>query len=260
MQDNRGRRVVLNLIALVAFVGAWKGYPTVSGVPPHLVPPPEAILRAIIRYIAIGELQRHLFVTLQEIAYGTLIGGSAGLVLGYMVSKSTVLERLLVPSLLVAQTAPKISLAPLMLLWFGLGLASKVVLVALVAFFPIMVQTVLGIRSVERDTRYLLQLLRVSRLRAFWSVEVPSSLPHILLGMRVTSTQVVVGAVVGELIGAKAGLGYLLILGNETYDSTLVLTAVLILSLVGLVCYQGVVLLERRLLYWHESQHQQPVA
>lgn len=259
MRNIRGRQILLNLAALVAFIGAWKGFIVFGGVPPHLVPPPEAIVGAIIRYLAMGELQRHLMVTLEEIAYGTLIGVAAGLVLGYLVAKSAALERLLVPPLLVAQTAPKISLAPLLLLWFGLGLTPKVVLVALVAFFPVMVQTVRGIRSIGRELRYLLKLLRVNPLRALWEVEMPASLPYILLGLRVASTQVVVGAVVGELIGAKAGLGYLLTLGNETYDSTMVLTAVLVLSLVGLICYQGVVLLERRLLYWHESQHRQPV-
>lgn len=257
MDNSLARRLTLNLIALVAVVGAWKGYTVISGVPAHLVPPPEDILMALIRYTQMGELQRHLAVTLQEIGWGTLYGGVAGLLLGYLVAKSPTLERLLMPPLLVAQTAPKISLAPLLLLWFGLGLTSKVVLVGLVAFFPIMIQTVLGIRSIDQNTRYLMQLLRVGRLRRFWSVEAPAALPFILLGLRITSTQVVVGAVVGELIGAKAGLGYLLTLGNETYDSTLVITAVFVLSLIGLVLYQGVVLLERRLLYWHESQSQQ---
>lgn len=254
METSTVHRLALNLIALVAFVGLWKGYTVVSGVPAHLVPPPEAILKSFIHYVQMGELQRHLAVTLTELAYGTLYGGGAGLVLGYLVAKSPPLERMLLPPLLVAQTAPKISLAPLLLLWFGLGISSKVVLVALVAFFPVMIQTILGIRSIDQNTRYLLKLLRVSRLRTFWSVEVPAAMPYLFLGLRVMSTQIVVGAVVGELIGAKAGLGYLLILGNETYDSAMVITAVFVLSLIGVILYQVVVLLEKRLLFWHESQ------
>lgn len=259
MQASPVRRLTLNLIALVAFLGLWKGYTVVSGVPAHLVPPPEAILKAFVRYVQMGELQRHLVVTLGELAYGTLCGGGAGLVLGYLVAKSPTLERVLVPPLLVAQTAPKISLAPLLLLWFGLGIASKVVLVALVAFFPIMIQTILGIRSIDQNTRHLLKLLRVSQLRTFWSVEVPAAMPSLFLGLRVMSTQIVVGAVVGELIGAKAGLGYLLVLGNETYDSTMVITAVLVLSLIGVLLYQAFVLLEKRFLFWHDSQSRQPI-
>jgi NitT/TauT family transport system permease protein len=139
-------------------------------------------------------------------------------------------------------------------LWFGLGATSKIALVILVVFFPIMVNTIVGIRSVESNMQDLLNILKANRWQRFWTVEIPYSLPSIMSGVKVSTTYAITGAVIGEMIGAKAGLGYLVILGSETFDINLILTAVLLLSVIGLVLYLLTNLLEKRLLRWHESQ------
>jgi NitT/TauT family transport system permease protein len=201
-----------------------------------------------------GDMGTHIGITLYEIFIGFLIGCVLGLLFGYLLAKSVLLERLFTPYIVLVQIAPKISIAPLFLLWFGLGATSKIALVILVVFFPIMVNTIVGIRSVESNMQDLLNILKANRWQRFWTVEIPYSLPSIMSGVKVSTTYAITGAVIGEMIGAKAGLGYLVILGSETFDINLILTAVLLLSVIGLVLYLLTNLLEKRLLRWHESQ------
>jgi NitT/TauT family transport system permease protein len=249
-----GRKSLLVLATLLVFIGLWQAYVSVFHIPVQILPSPLLFLSKFLKIMAMSDMGTHIGITLYEIFIGFLIGCVLGLLFGYLLAKSVLLERLFTPYIVLVQIAPKISIAPLFLLWFGLGATSKIALVVLVVFFPIMVNTIVGIRSVESNMQDLLHILKANRWQRFWTVEIPYSLPSIMSGVKVSTTYAITGAVIGEMIGAKAGLGYLVILGSETYDINLILTAVLLLSVIGLVLYLLSNLLEKRLLRWHESQ------
>ena len=194
---------------------------------------PDAIASRFVFLARSAELAEHIRVTLSEIAIGFGIGGLLGVALGWMFVHVPRLGRLLSPLILLLQTAPKIAIAPLLLLWLGLDMGPKVTLIAIVTFFPVMAGAMAGFSSVEKSYHDLAQLLRLSRWQRFRRLELPFSLPPIFAGLRIASTQAVTAAVVGELIGATYGLGYLLSLGQENGDASVVIVAILILSTIG---------------------------
>lgn len=248
------RKTAITVSTLIIFILMWQAYVSLSGVAAHILPGPRLFLSKFIDILMMNNIGQHIGTTLYEIAVGFLIGCAAGLFFGYLLAKSELMERLITPYIVLAQITPKISIAPLFILWFGLGATSKIALVILVVFFPIMVNTIIGIRSVESNMKDLLHVLRANPWQRFFTVEIPYSLPSIMSGIKVSTTYAITGAVIGEMIGAKAGLGYLVILGSETYDINLILTAVLLLSLMGLVLYLLCDYAEKKLLHWHESQ------
>jgi NitT/TauT family transport system permease protein len=251
---NRIRKVSLAIITFAALMLIWQAYVTFFKVPEHLLPGPIVLLQSLVSLFTSGVIISHIGITLYEIFIGFVIGTVLGILFGYILAKNPTLERLLTPYVVLLQTIPKISLAPLFILWFGLGATSKIALVILVVFFPIMVNCIVGVRSVEKDMQNLLTILKASAWQKFISVEVPFSLPFIMSGIKVGTTYAITGAVIGELIGAKGGLGYLVTLGSETYDIKMIMSSVLILSIIGLILYLLVSYIEKKALHWHESQ------
>jgi len=245
---------MLVLVTLVVFIALWQAYVSIFNVPKQIMPDPISFASKFIQILSVDGFGAHIGITLYEIFVGFVIGCVLGLVFGYLLSKSVLLERLFTPYIVLVQIAPKISIAPLFVLWFGLEATSKIALVILVVFFPIMVNTIIGIRSVEKNMQDLLHILKANRWQRFMSVEIPYSLPSIMSGVKVSTTYAITGAVIGEMIGAKSGLGYLVIMGSETYDINLILTAVILLSVIGMALYLLCNYLERKLLSWHESQ------
>ena len=204
----------------------------------------------MVKLFVSGDVMKHIRVTMEEILVGTVIGIVIGLVLGYIMAKIRFIERLIMPFVIIIQTAPKISLAPLFILWMGLGIESKAALVILVVSFPIMINEVSAIRSIEDNVYNLMKVLKASKWQTFCKIEVPYSIEMMLSGIKLALTQAMTGAVIGEMIGAKAGLGYLLTLGSETYDIKMILNAVILLSVIGLALYLISELIERKALYW----------
>ncbi|MEW9097014.1 MAG: ABC transporter permease [Clostridiaceae bacterium] len=253
MLSSKQRKIILPIIMFPIIIIIWKLYIRLFNVPPYLLPQPEDLMKSTIDYLVNGDMISHINTTLKEVFVGVAIGIVIGLVLGYIVAKSKFIERFIMPFVLIIQTAPKISLAPLFILWFGLGLQSKIALVVLVVSFPIMINEVVAIRSIDTNVFNLMKVLNASRWQKFIYIELPYSMQAILSGIKVALTQAMVGAVIGEMIGAKSGLGYLLTLGNETYDINLVLSSIFILSLIGLILYLVAGLIEKRLLSWKEE-------
>lgn len=249
-----GRKILLTVVTFILFIAVWQLYVSLSQVPEHVLPGPYLFANEFINILITVDILNHIGITLYEIAVGFFIGAALGLVVGYVLAKNTLLERLFTPYIVLAQTAPKISIAPLFLLWFGLGASSKIALVILVVFFPIMVNFIVGLRSVDKNMTDLLSILDTNRWQRFFSVELPFSMPAIMSGAKAATTYAITGAVIGELIGAKSGLGYLVILGSESYDIDLMLASVLLLSVIGMTLYLLVDFLEKKLLFWHESQ------
>ena len=244
------RKIILPVLFLPLFLLVWELYIRIFHVPAYLLPGPVELGRSMVKLFQTGEVVKHITVTMEEILVGTAAGIVIGLVLGYVMAKLHFIERLVMPFVIIVQTAPKISLAPLFILWMGLGIESKAALVILVVSFPIMINEVSAIRSIEENVYNLMKILKASRWQTYCKIEVPYSVEMMLSGIKLALTQAMTGAVIGEMIGAKAGLGYLLTLGSETYDIKLILNAVILLSVIGLALYLVSEFIERKALYW----------
>jgi NitT/TauT family transport system permease protein len=234
--------------ALVVFVVVWQVVVIVSGFPPYILPPPGAVASRFVTAWTQGTIQPHLIATLQEVALGFAVGAGSAVVIGYALARSALVERLLSPYLVAAQATPILALSPLIALWFGPGLVGKVVICALIVFFPVAVATMVGIRAVDARLLELGRSLRATRRQVLTTLEIPAALPSILGGMRVGVTLAVVGAIVGEWAGADRGLGVLINLARGSlFDIPLMFATLLTIALVGIVLYLVVVLIERRL-------------
>lgn len=236
------------LAAFAVFVVVWKGAVVVTGLRPFILPPPETVAGRFVGAWTDGTIPSHLGVTLLEVALGFIVGAGLAVFVGYALARSALVERLLSPYLVAAQATPILALAPLMALWFGSGLLSKVVICALIVFFPVAVATMVGIRSVDAGLLELGRSLRATRRQVLTTLEIPAALPSILGGIRVGVTLAVVGAIVGEWAGAERGLGVLINLARGSlFDTPLMFATLLTIALLGIVLYGAVVLLERRL-------------
>ena len=238
----------LPVVAVFAvFLLGWKATVVVSGLPPYILPPPESVAGRFITAWTDGTIAPHLATTLLEVALGFVVGAGLALVVGYALARSAIVERVLSPYLVAAQATPILALAPLLALWFGPGLLGKVVICALIVFFPVAVATMVGIRSVDARLLELGRSLRATRRQVLATLEIPAALPSILGGLRVGVTLAVVGAIVGEWAGADRGLGVLINLARGSlFDTPLMFATLLTIALVGIVLYLIVVAFERR--------------
>lgn len=234
--------------ALAAFLIAWKLVVVVGAFQPFILPPPETVAVRFLVAVVDGTILPHLATTMVEVAFGLTFGAGSALVVGYVLARSGLVERLLSPYLVAAQATPILALAPLLVLWFGTGLLSKVVICSLIVFFPVAIATMVGIRSVDAGLLELGRSLRATRGQILTTLEIPAALPSILGGLRVGATLAVVGAIVGEWAGADRGLGVLINLARGSlFDIPLMFATLLTIALLGIALYVAVVLLERRL-------------
>lgn len=206
-----------------------------------------------IKAISDGSLLRHLLITLFEVIMGLLIGAGSATVIGYILAKSPAAERFLSPYLVASQAIPLVAVAPLLIIWFGPGLFSKILICSLIVFFPILINTIVGIRAVPSTLRDLMGSLHASRGQILRMLEIPAALPVFLAGLRVGATLSVIGAVVGEFVGSDRGLGFLINIGRGQYDTALVFAAIFTLIALALALYYAVVLFEKRFLKWNQA-------
>jgi NitT/TauT family transport system permease protein len=234
--------------ALVVFLLFWQAVVIVSGFPPFILPPPATVIGRLVTAWTQGTIQPHLGATLVGVVLGFAVGAGSALVVGYALARSALVVRLLSPYLVAAQATPILALAPLIALWFGPGLAGKVIICSLIVFFPVAVATMVGIRAVDAGLLELGRSLRATRRQILTTLEIPAALPSILGGMRVGVTLAVVGAIVAEWAGAERGLGVLINLARGSlFDIPLMFATLVTIALVGIVLYVAVVLVERRL-------------
>jgi NitT/TauT family transport system permease protein len=234
--------------AFVAFVLAWKVIVVVTGLPPFILPAPETVGQRFVEAWLDGTVWPHFVTTMVEIAIGFTVGTALGLVAGYGLARSDLFARLASPYLVAAQAVPILVLAPLLVVWFGSGLLSKVVICSLIVFFPVAIATMVGIRSVDARLLELGRSLRATPRQILTTLEVPAALPSIFGGLRVGVTLAVVGAFVGELAGANSGLAVLINLARGSlFDTPLVFATILTIALVGIALYLIVVAFERKL-------------
>jgi NitT/TauT family transport system permease protein len=243
----------LGLISILAGIFAWHLVTRYSGIPNFILPSPLSVWARFRQALGDGSLIYHTGITLVEILLGLLAGTIFATFVGYILAKSRSLERILSPYLVASQAIPIVAIAPLLVIWLGDGILSKVVICALIVFFPVLVNTIVGVRAVPVALYDLMNSLHASRAQILWKVEVPASLPVFLGGLRVGATLSVIGAIVGELVDAEEGLGFLLQLGDFQYDTPMVFVAVFTLIGLALMLYGMVTLLEKRFLKWQNT-------
>ena len=254
IQRRRPRRLAwLAPASLAAGLLAWEGLSRLAGLPSFILPPPSAVGRRFLELASDGSLWRHTLVTLLEILAGLAVGVTVAFVLGYLVAKSRSLERVLEPYIVASQSIPVVAIAPLLIIWFGAGTLSKVMISALIVFFPVLVNTVVGVRSVPADLHDLMRSLRATRWQIFAKLDVPASLPVLFGGLKIGATLAVIGAVVGEFVAADQGLGFLITLNRGLYDTAGVFVAVFLLIGLAMLMYSAVSYVERRTLRWRNG-------
>jgi NitT/TauT family transport system permease protein len=247
------RQHLLVPVVVALGIGLWAGLVRWQAYPPFLLPGPEVVWRKFLTVLADGTLARHAWVTLVEISLGLVLGLSSAVALGYVLGKNQAIERLVAPYIVASQSVPIVAIAPLLIIWLGSGLASKVLICALITFFPTLISTIVGIRSVDVDLLDLMRSLRATRWQIFILLELPSALPVLFGGLKLSVILAVVGAVVGEFSGADVGLGFLINLARGVLDTPLMFVAVFSLVAIAQSLYLIISLLERTALRWRSA-------
>lgn len=240
------------LALLVALAVIWEVWVSVRDTPAWYLPAPSRILRTV--WEERSSLLENGWVTLQEVLAGLLVAIIAGVTMAVAIHASRLIERAAYPLVIASQAIPIVALAPLLLIWFGHGLAPKVIMTALIAFFPITVATTDGLRSADRETLDLLRSMGAHRAQRFFIVQVPSAMPAFFSGLKVAVSVAVIGAVIGEFVGSNEGLGHAIVLANATLRTDLVFACVLLLSVMAIALFALVVLLERLAMPWRRFQ------
>lgn len=234
---------------------AWDLIARFGGLPRFILPSPLDVWVRFLKALSDGSLFVHAGVTLLEITLGLICGVLLATVLGYLVARSRTLERALSPYLVASQAVPLVAIAPLLVIWFGPGVFSKVLICALIVFFPVLVNTVVGVRAVPPALHDLMRSYHAAPRDILVKLEVPAALPVFLGGLRIGATLSVIGAVVGELVGADSGLGFLINVGRGQYDTALVFVALFTLVVLALMLYGIVILVEGKFLIWQENSN-----
>lgn len=237
----------------VVVMAVWEFGVKIFGVEDFVLPPPSQIFEKLVEQLQSALFWRHLLVTSEEALLGFAIGVATALVLGTAISQVSLLEKTLMPYVVMFQTVPKVALAPLFVVWFGFGLTSKVVMAAVISFFPMLINVIEGLRSAEADRIQMLTVFGASRTQIFRMVRLPSATPFIFAGLDIGIVFAILGAVVGEFIGAQEGLGYLLLQTNYNFDIAGMFAVLVVLSLMGLIAHTLIRLLQRKVAFWAEE-------
>lgn len=247
------RRRTLIALCFIAVMACWHIAVTAFEVSPLIFPGPAAVVRALYQLVASGEIWPHLGVTLYEILAGFALGALAGFILGALIGQSALLEAVLYPYVVAFQTVPKVAIAPLFVLWFGFDTTSKVVITATIVFFPVLANTIVGLRSAPRDQIDLMRAFTASGWHVFRMVRLPHALPYVFAGLDIGIVLAVIGAIVGEFVGAQAGLGYLILQRNFSMDAAGMFAILIVLSLIGIVLHAVVKTVAKFVIFWADT-------
>jgi len=232
------------------FLLAWQFLPPALGVPSYIIPTVTDLAREFGRMVQRENLATHVFSTVTVATAGFVIGSLLGAAMGYVLGMSVFIEKVLSPYILGLQIAPKVAFAPLFIMWLGYNAWPKLIVTILVVFFPILVNVLQSMKTVDRDLINLARAYSMGRLQIFWKIEVPASMPALMAGLRIGATLAVIGVTVGELVGGNTGLGYLITFGEGQANTAMVFNAIVLLTLVGIVLYAAVAMIEARVLHY----------
>jgi NitT/TauT family transport system permease protein len=232
------------------FLLAWQFLPPALGVPSYIIPTVTDLAREFGRMVQRENLLVHVLSTVTIATAGFVIGSFLGAAMGYVLGMSVFIEKVLSPYILGLQIAPKVAFAPLFIMWLGYNAWPKLLVTILVVFFPILVNVLQSMKTVDRDLINLARAYSMSRLQIFWKIEVPASMPALMAGLRIGATLAVIGVTVGELVGGNTGLGYLITFGEGQANTAMVFNAIVLLTLIGIVLYGVVAMIETRVLHY----------
>ena len=245
--------VLYPLITLAAIILVWHASVTVLDVPSFVLPPPLDVARAMVRGFTTGVIWGHLWYTTLEVVIGYVLGSVLALVLGALLAESRTFERFVYPIILGLQAMPKVALAPLLLVWFGYGIESKVILVMLICFFPLCVNTVVGIRQTDPELIDLCRAFSTSRLYIFFHVKLPTAAGAIFAGLQVGVSLALIGAIVGEFIASQRGIGYMINASTVSMNVSNMFAGIFILAFMGVAGAQLVRWVHRRVVFWEDD-------
>lgn len=239
-----------SLALIVSLIALWEISCRIFSIPELILPAPHAIGARFVDLITSGVIWPHLFATLTAVLSGFGAGVAAGLMLGALISLVPAIERLVYPYVVAFQTVPKIAIAPLFIIWFGYGVASKIVITALVCFFPVLVSVMAGFHSTDREQLDMMKSFGATRWQTLVRLRLPSAMVVIFSGLEIAAVMAVIGAVVGEFVGAQQGLGYLITALNFSLDVPGVFAVLIFLSLIGMLLHSAVRACSRRYVFW----------
>lgn len=241
----------LGVLSITGVALLWQFAVSIFPIPSYLLPSPIEIGSSMINQFTYQ--WKHALVTLREILVGFGIAVAIGIPIAVAITFVSVVQKLFYPILVATQAVPKVAVAPLFLVWFGFGEAPKVAMASLIAVFPIIIDTAVGLRAIDPDMVRLAKSMRAGPLKTFWKVRLPIALPNIFAGLKMAMTFAVIGAVVGEFVAGTSGLGYLIQSATGTMQTTVAFASIVLLSLVGIVLFYIVEVFERIFLPWHHS-------
>jgi NitT/TauT family transport system permease protein len=244
-------RILIPLIAIIAAVALWAALVRVFAIADYLLPAPQVVAARMVKDAA--SLWKNGFYTLFSVLTGFASAILIGVPIAFAIVLSRGIERATMPFLVMSQTIPKVAIAPILVVWLGFGILPKIAIVFLISFFPIVVSTVAGLKSVETDMIDLVRSMGGGTAKIMLRVRAPSALPQMFAGLKIAVCLAVVGAIVGEFVGSDRGLGYLLLTSTGTFDGPLTWAALIILIAMGMILFAIVSLIERLAIPWHVS-------
>jgi NitT/TauT family transport system permease protein len=242
--------LLASLAIMVVVLLAWQFLPTALGVPKFIIPTVTDCLTELQRMWQTESLLSHTLSTALYTVLGFAIGSLLGAAIGYLLGMSDFWEKVLSPYILALQIAPKVAFAPLFIMWFGYNSMPKLLVTVLIVFFPVLVNVLQAMRTVDRDLVNLGRAYNLSRIGIFAKIEMPSTMPNLMAGLRIASTLAVIGVTVGELVGGNVGLGFLISYGGGQANAAMVFNAIVLLTVIGFLLYSVLVRIETRVLHY----------
>ncbi len=248
--ESRLRQALLVIIVFVLVTGAWETWVRYHDISDLILPPPSKIGERLVGLLHTGAFWQNFMVTITEVVAGYGLGIVLAVVLGAVISQFVVVEEGLMPYIIAFQTIPSIALAPLFRIWFGYGMTSKVVMAALIALFPILVNVIAGLQASSKTEIQLLRAFGASPLQVLFKVRVPNALPYLFVGLNLGAIFALIGAIVGEFAGASSGLGKMIQQFDETLKVADMFAVLIVLALIGMVMHCGVGIVRRKVVFW----------
>lgn len=242
-------RFIYPSIFFVAILSFWQLSIKIFHIPEYILPSPYQIAHTFQK--SSGLFLKHAYITLGEIITGYIIGIVSGFILAVAITSYKILFKTIYPFVIAVESLPKLALAPLFVIWFGFGILPKIIIIALIVLFPVLVTTIKGLLSVSLDLLDFMKSLNASKSQVLFKIRIPASVPYFFAGLKISITLAVVGAIIGEFVGADKGLGYLIMISSVDLNTSRMFVSLVLLSIIGLLLFGLICLLERVVLPWH---------
>lgn len=244
------KSVALGLVIFILVFGGWELVVRLLNVPALVLPPPSKIVASLFTDVISGQLIGDTITTGLEVLGGFVLGGGVGLMLGCVIGRFPLLQKTAYPYIIAFQAVPKVAIAPLILIWFGFGPSSKIVTASTICFFPVIANTLVGLRVTPAEQIEMMTAFMASRSQIFWKARLPHALPYIFVGLDIGIVLALIGAIVGEFVGATGGLGYVILQRQFSMDIAGVFAVLVILSVMGILLHELMQWIQRRVVFW----------